>query len=131
MRKPLVARGYSIDLESKVGKVQVIAPGTPLSQQAGYYCDVCNCVVKDSANYLDHINGKKRTFCLTEIFTLKHFVADQRALGFSLRPERSTLDQVREKFKLGKRKKEEEDSYSILYSPPTKTFIHLIYNIAP
>lgn len=29
----------------------------PLSQQAGYYCNVCDCVLRDSQSYLDHING--------------------------------------------------------------------------
>ncbi|CAI7816128.1 unnamed protein product, partial [Closterium sp. NIES-53] len=35
------------------------APPFLATRQAGYFCDVCQCVVKDSANYLDHINGKK------------------------------------------------------------------------
>jgi len=95
-RKPLVAREYTVDVESKVGKTQVVTPGTPLAQQAGFYCDICDCIVKDSANYLDHINGKKH----------------QRAMGYSMRTERSTLEQVREKFKQGKRKKEQEEEYN-------------------
>jgi hypothetical protein len=36
---------------------QVIGLNTPLSQQAGYYCSVCDCVLRDSQSYLDHING--------------------------------------------------------------------------
>ncbi|XP_044482921.1 zinc finger matrin-type protein 2 isoform X2 [Mangifera indica] len=77
-RKPLKHRDYVVDLESRLGKTQVVTPIAPLSQQAGYYCSVCECVVKDSANYLDHINGKKH----------------QRALGMSMRVERASLDQV-------------------------------------
>ncbi|KAK1584241.1 hypothetical protein Q3G72_031140 [Acer saccharum] len=46
--------------EARIARMDVTLI-SPLSQQAGYYCSVCECVVKDSANYLDHINGKKRT----------------------------------------------------------------------
>ncbi|XP_020587302.1 zinc finger matrin-type protein 2 isoform X2 [Phalaenopsis equestris] len=77
-RKPLKHRDYEVDLESRLGKTQVVTPIAPLSQQAGYYCSVCECVVKDSANYLDHINGKKH----------------QRALGMSMRVERASLQQM-------------------------------------
>ncbi|OIV95259.1 hypothetical protein TanjilG_26956 [Lupinus angustifolius] len=89
-RKPLKHRDYEVDLESRLGKTQVVTPVAPLSQQAGYYCSVCECVVKDSANYLDHINGKKH----------------QRALGMSMRVERASLDQVRERFEVLKKRKD-------------------------
>ncbi|KNA23312.1 hypothetical protein SOVF_025940 [Spinacia oleracea] len=88
-RQPLKHRDYEVDLESRLGKTQVVTPIAPLSQQAGYFCSVCECVVKDSANYLDHINGKKH----------------QRALGMSMRSERSTLDQVRQRFEVLKKRK--------------------------
>lgn len=88
-RKPLKHRDYEVDLESRLGKTQVVTPVAPLSQQAGYYCSVCECVVKDSANYLDHINGKKH----------------QRALGMSMRAERATVDQVRQRFEVLKKQK--------------------------
>ncbi|XP_074558138.1 uncharacterized protein LOC141814039 [Curcuma longa] len=88
-RKPLKHRDYEVDLDSRLGKTQVVTPIAPLSQQAGYYCAVCECVVKDSANYLDHINGKKH----------------QRALGMSMRVERATLQQVQERFESLKKRK--------------------------
>ncbi|KAF3967712.1 hypothetical protein CMV_008303 [Castanea mollissima] len=88
-RKPLKHRDYEVDLESRLGKTQVVTPVAPLSQQAGYYCSVCKCVVKDSANYLDHINGKKH----------------QRALGMSMRVERASVDQVKQRFEVLKKRR--------------------------
>uniref|UniRef100_A0A0D9WUY7 Uncharacterized protein n=1 Tax=Leersia perrieri TaxID=77586 RepID=A0A0D9WUY7_9ORYZ len=33
-----------------------------LYNQTAHYCSVCECVVKDLANYLDHVDGKKRNY---------------------------------------------------------------------
>ena len=53
------ARNERIDIDSKVGKTEIIDP-TNLDRGGGYWCEVCACLLKDSASYLDHINGKKR-----------------------------------------------------------------------
>jgi len=90
--KPAQARADPINLEFGLGRTYQITETTPESQMGGFFCDVCDCVIKDSQNYLDHINGKKH----------------QRALGTSLTPERATLNQVRARFKFVKTKKKQE-----------------------
>jgi len=65
--KSVVSEGALINKDSAVTKSGV-----------GWHCKVCDCFLKDSLTYLDHINGRKH----------------QRNLGYSMRVERSTKDQV-------------------------------------
>ncbi len=76
----LKSRVNKIDLDQKVGKTEVINPTSAGDYRgAGFWCETCSCLLKDSASYLDHINGKKH----------------QRALGFSMRVERADVSAVK------------------------------------
>lgn len=90
-RSNLQGRAYGLQLSAKLGKSQIMTQATPLSQQAGYYCSVCDCVLRDSVSYLDHINGKWHN----------------RALGMNMRVERVSVDQVRQKFEALKKEKDQ------------------------
>jgi U4/U6.U5 tri-snRNP component SNU23 len=115
-RAYLKPRTGHADIDSKVGTAEIISATAAATSKAhddddddattrnknggvtktgvGWHCRVCDCFLKDSHTYLDHINGRKH----------------QRALGYSMRVERSTKDQLQEKLQqLSKRKTANED----------------------
>lgn len=57
----LKARTQRVALDGSVGTVRVVK-SDELAKSGGYYCEVCECGLKDSVAYLDHINGKKRAW---------------------------------------------------------------------
>ena len=76
------ARSYDLDIEAKLGKRRLVTEATPQAQVGGYWCELCQCTLRDSTNYLDHINGEKH----------------QKRMGFTLRVERSSVEQVKARF---------------------------------
>ncbi|CAB9510583.1 matrin-type protein 2 [Seminavis robusta] len=91
----LQPRTKKVEIDSLIGNTEIIsaeaAAKTSLNDKeggsvkdgvtksgVGWHCSVCDCFLKDSMTYLDHINGRKH----------------QRKLGFSMRVERSTKDQM-------------------------------------
>jgi U4/U6.U5 tri-snRNP component SNU23 len=81
-RELLQARDEKVDLLSKVGKQVTINKSTATEESGGFYCELCECSLKDSINYLDHINGKNH----------------QHKLGYSMKVKRSTVDDVVNRF---------------------------------
>ena len=90
------------DIDTKVGQIEMVsveAAATTSTESAGgatdikqgvvktgigWHCKVCDCFLKDSLTYLDHINGRKH----------------QRKLGFSMRVERSSKEDVKARLEI-------------------------------
>ncbi|KAG0266910.1 zinc finger, matrin-type 2 [Mortierella polycephala] len=92
------AKSERLILESAVGKTQVVQGG-PTGRAPGFYCKVCDCVLKDSTAYMDHKNGKKH---------LKN-------LGVNTKAVREEVTDVIAKLESMKRKAEEpkKDKYDL------------------
>lgn len=58
----LRARDGRLGLEERAGKVEIINPTDAEGLKAGFWCETCSVLLKDSAAYLSHVNGKRRKF---------------------------------------------------------------------
>lgn len=107
-------RDKVVDIDSKVGSTEIVSAEAVATSKTnldikdgitktgvGWHCKVCDCFLKDSHAYLDHINGKKH----------------QRNLGYSMRVEKSTTSQVKER--LAQLAKEREEANNKGKEEPT------------
>ena len=84
--------------------VQITDGVSKAANGVGWYCKVCDCFLKDSMGYLDHINGKKH----------------QRALGYTMRVEQSTVGGVKSALERMKEKKAAEGGKVVVAKKKSK-----------
>ena len=75
----LSGRPEDLHLEKDIGKQKIFSAASEEAQRSGFWCDVCECLLKDSAAYLDHLNGKKHN----------------RYLGMSMKVKKATKEDVK------------------------------------
>jgi len=98
-RAALEKRSERVQLVSDLHKSKVVTAHTEKKDEGGFWCDTCDCLLKDSAAYLDHINGKNHN----------------RLLGKTMRVEKKSKAEVCTRIEQLVRKKNqlEEDWESV------------------
>jgi U4/U6.U5 tri-snRNP component SNU23 len=112
----LKARRGKVDIDDKVGTKDLVSAEAAATTSTatddgvasgvvktgiGWHCKVCDCFLKDSLTYLDHINGRKH----------------QRKLGFSMRVERTSKDSLMNKLSQLTKRREAEEKRSAEVDP--------------
>jgi len=78
-RQYLRGRDLKLDLTKNLNKFKIITESTHKKDSAGYWCNVCECSLRDSQTYLDHINGRPHN----------------RRLGMTMKVEKVGADDVK------------------------------------
>merc|ERR1712187_221681 len=86
-RTYLKQRSDDLELDRDLGKSRVITTHTIKPMQGGYWCSVCECLIKDSSAYLEHVNGRRHN----------------RNLGMNMKVEKIGVDRIKEKLKAMKK----------------------------
>merc|ERR1712183_1105783 len=80
-RTYLQQRKQDLQLDKDLGQMRVVTTHTIKPMQGGYWCSVCECLLKDSSTYLDHINGRRHN----------------RNLGMNMKVEKIGVDPIKDK----------------------------------
>jgi len=89
-RQYLRGRDLKLDLTKNLNKFKIINESTHKKDQAGYWCNVCECSLRDSQTYLDHINGRPHN----------------RRLGMTMKVEKVGADDVKARLEQMRKAKE-------------------------
>jgi len=93
----LQQRKQNMDLDKHLGEHRVVTTHTIKPMQGGYWCSVCECLLKDSATYLDHVNGRRHN----------------RNLGMNMKVEKIGVDRIKDKLRSMKKEPEAVDPVDI------------------
>merc|ERR1719382_798840 len=93
----LKQRTQDLELDKNLGKSMVVTQHTIKPMQGGYWCSVCECLIKDSAAWLEHINGRRHN----------------RNLGMNMKVEKIGVDRVKEKLKAMRKQPEVAETEDI------------------
>ncbi|KAI9830829.1 MAG: hypothetical protein M1819_005354 [Sarea resinae] len=89
------SRAQRLDVSAQVGKTTLVAAGAAVGKRgkgAGFYCQDCDLTFKDNLQFVEHLNSRQ------------HLVAT----GQSGEVRKATVDEVRERLRWLKRKRDEE-----------------------
>lgn len=76
-------------------------------RENGFWCEVCDCIVKDSLSYLDHVNGKRHN----------------QNLGINVKKfTDSTLEEVKEMLEIKRRERDEQATDGYLMGETDEDF---------
>jgi U4/U6.U5 tri-snRNP component SNU23 len=95
------ARAGRIDVASFVGKTQIVPAGAGVGKRgksAGFYCENCDLTFKDNLQYVEHLNSKQHL----------------QNTGQTGEVKRATAQDVRDRLKWLKRKKDEEKKDDVI-----------------
>ncbi|KAH0478420.1 MAG: uncharacterized protein KVP18_002555 [Porospora cf. gigantea A] len=80
----LRTRDERVDLTLELNKTKTVNLHGARNEQGGFFCMHCDCLLKDSQSWLDHINGKKHN----------------QMLGMNMKVEKKGRDAVRKRLQL-------------------------------